>query len=550
MKKIFSILGVAALLLTACNNKDNPSQPGGGNGSDINWDNVTVDGFYVAGPATGFDEINSKCVMVTGINEALDPKAPRDGMYEKYIVLEGGKEFYLLLNEAGNKTRYSAELSVFDTPADNEAYGDNPKQVNKGKLVKGNDAPAMKVAKTGLYHIVLDLNKTGDLDAAGGAQILLLDASAFGIRGDFTGSWAYKAMTPPANFTNDGMTFIWEDVEVLKDQKYKYNTGDYWKVTLDDAGKVKAETSLGAGLVPGASDIVTEQGGIMTIKLTFTLAEGAIKNSFKEEMIKTADLVLDPSTFVVGLSGGSLESGWGDPAGSCLAAFTSVNYTDQKTKAGTYVYDIASVNIPAGTMKIRYNGAWIGIGQCDVEGLEYEEGAEGADFNVTKAGQYAVKFTAVWDGEGVTSLKVVFTYTGELRLDPSTFKVGISGGMWKDGTTDWGWNDPFENDSVKTIADFVSKDLTDNATLAGTYVYEIASLPIDNEGGEFKLRYNGAWLKAELESTVTGLDVESTGGDDPSYKAAAGQGGNYKLTITAVWDGEKPTSVAGVFVKL
>ncbi len=61
MKKIY-LLGIAALSLLAVScgkdNKDN-----------IDWGAVTVNGFYVAGPATGSDEIKADCVMAAGFNE-------------------------------------------------------------------------------------------------------------------------------------------------------------------------------------------------------------------------------------------------------------------------------------------------------------------------------------------------------------------------------------------------------------------------------------------------------------------------------------------------
>lgn len=546
MKRIFYFLGIAALMLTVSCKKDNKPQGGDNNGSA--WDNVKEDGFYVAGPATGSDEIKGECVMVTGINENTNPKVARDGMFEKYIVLEGGKEFYLLLNEAGTKTRYSAELKEFVTPTDVEAYGDNPEKVLKGKLVTGDSAPAMKVEKTGLYHIVLDLNKTGDLDAAGGAQILLLDVSDFGIRGDMNG-WGYTAFTV-SEFSNAGTTFVLESQEITKGQKFKYaGGGKCWKVTLDDAGKVKAETSLGEGCVSGASDIVAEETGIFKMTLTFKLAGGAINKSFTAGMEKTADIVLDPATFVVGLSGAGLESGWAAevPDGSCKAECTKSDVKDEKTKAGTYEYTLASVNIPAGAMKIRYNGGWFGTKDAvEVSGLEYDDLETDNDhnFQVTKPGAYKVVFNAEWDGEALTSFKVAFTRLGDLLLDPSTFRVGISGSMWDNG--DGNWKDPFEKDDLKTLATFKSKNVTNDATLAGTYVWEIASLPIVDEG-QFKLRDGGDWVGASGAS-VEGLTF--TVASDDNFIVSAGQAGDYKVTITLTWDGEKRTAFVGKFEKL
>ena len=98
MKKIALFMSALALMTFAsCDKNDGPS-----------LDDVVEDGFFVAGPATGSDVLAPQYMMTAGINEV--DKAARDGMYEKYIVLEAGKDFYLTLNEAGESLRYSAEL--------------------------------------------------------------------------------------------------------------------------------------------------------------------------------------------------------------------------------------------------------------------------------------------------------------------------------------------------------------------------------------------------------------------------------------------------------
>ena len=292
MKKIFYGMAIAAMALLVSCKKDNKQQSG-----NIDWDAVTEDGFYVAGEATGSSEIKSSCVMVAGINEV--DKTARDGMYEKYIVLEGGKEFYLLFNEAGKKTRYSASLEAFETPTDNESYGDNPASVLKGKLVTGDTAPAMKVTKTGLYHIVLDLNKSGDLDAAGGAQIVVLDASNCGVRGDMNG-WGFTESDPAVTtFSNDGITWTFKNQKILS-SGFKFATGNYWKVTLDDAGKVKAETSLGADMDPKNNITAPEGDGFYDITLTFKLAAGSFAKSFTMALTKVGEVEAPTTLFMIG----------------------------------------------------------------------------------------------------------------------------------------------------------------------------------------------------------------------------------------------------------
>jgi len=118
MKKlmlILSALALASIFVVSCEKKPKP---------DLN--KVTEDGFYVAGEATGSSEITAEFAMSAGINEAAGQSA-REGMYEKYIVLEGGKDFELLYHAAGKETRYSAALADFTIdPSSSEVYADNP----------------------------------------------------------------------------------------------------------------------------------------------------------------------------------------------------------------------------------------------------------------------------------------------------------------------------------------------------------------------------------------------------------------------------------------
>ncbi|MBR5402786.1 MAG: SusF/SusE family outer membrane protein [Bacteroidales bacterium] len=281
MKKLLAFfIAAVAVVAVSCN------KPSNGGGNDIDWSKVTVDGFYVAGEATGSQEIKPECVMTAGVNEAAEGKPKRDGMFEKYIVLEGGKEFYLAYSDGGKLTYYSAELKEFVTPEE-EAYNENPEKVLKGKLVIGDSPIAMTVAKTGLYHIVLDINKAGDLKEA---QILLLDASDFGVRGEMN-SWGFTK-GEVSSFSNAGTTFTLKDqVFNNNNAKFKFATGNYWKVTLDDAGKVKAETSLGetgSGLGLAAdNDIIIAEAGKYDITLTFKLAQGDFNKSFDYDIKQT-----------------------------------------------------------------------------------------------------------------------------------------------------------------------------------------------------------------------------------------------------------------------
>ena len=256
MKKIAMFMSALALAFTFASCDKEGKDP-------IDLDNVTEDGFYVAGPATGAADIAADYMMTAGVNEVLmnDEKKPwaeakRAGMYEKYIVLEGGKDFELLLYANGEKIRYSAVLADYDT----KELGENPIEpyniLKRGSLKTGPEAPAMQVAKTGLYHIVLDLNEGNDL--AFGAQIVVAPVT-MGVRGGMNG-WGFTAFPEPAKYTNEGITWVLEEQSLAKGGKFKFAYNHAWKIQLDDAGKVKAHTNLGEGAVNGATDIKVEKG--------------------------------------------------------------------------------------------------------------------------------------------------------------------------------------------------------------------------------------------------------------------------------------------------
>ena len=127
--------------------------------------------------------------------------------------------------------------------------------------------------------------------------------------------------------------------------------------------------------------------------------------------------------------------------------------------------------------------------------------------------------------------EAVVTY---IDASAEAFVVGFSGSAL-------GWDDPTFDANDR--ASFVSKEVTDEATYAGTYTYELASLTVA-EGDEFKVRINGDWIGAgEGGATVEGLAV--TGSDN----FVAGAAGTFKATITFAWDGLKASEVKVVFAE-
>ena len=438
MKKIFWFIGIAAMALNivACEKK--PDEP------DVN--NITEDGFYVIGEATGQETVTKLLSMSKGINEAAD-QTERKGMFEKYIVLQGSKDFTLAYVSGGKQTAYGASLAEFKADLTDPVYDSNPADaVFKGKLVVGDSAPKMKVSKTGLYHIVLDLNETNDLSEA---QIVLCPVT-MGVRGGMN-SWGFTALTA-TDPSNDGITFTAEGQELAAGGEFKFAYNSAWKITLDNEGKVKANTNLGADCKPGGANIaVTEGPGKYKITLTYKLAEGEIANSFKYT-IELQEASSAPETmYMIGQQFGAWDWGsdgivelvpiWGK-AGEfwCTRYFNKADgfkfcstkaWNGDFTGAGSAGYTVDGGNcfVPEDgfyTVYIDGNDNTVEISPAEVYGI-------GAAFSNPAEWDFdkAPKFVA--EGQKLTIPTIA---AEEVRLavkvQPSVAKDGITGNGWYD----------------------------------------------------------------------------------------------------------------------
>lgn len=325
MKKVnFLMMCLLALSFSfvACDPKDDP-----------NVDDIVEDGFYVVGEATGIANLQAtgaaKTIMAVGFNEVLQEAAQtaeekisaacqRAGMYEKYIYLEGGKTFSLVLKEGVTETKYGATLALSDTLS-----GDNePKiKVYKGTMTQNT---TMQVAESGLYHIVLDLNLNNDLTD----KLILVAPAGLGVRGGMN-SWGFTPFEQTIN--GDTITYMLENQELGAGGKFKFAYGNGWKIILDNAGLVKANTNLGAGLIPGATDIAVEQAGKYKITLKYALAQGAISQSFKYTVELTEASALPTEIYMIGNDFGNW--GWANegivtlnPVNGVGGAFWCINY--------------------------------------------------------------------------------------------------------------------------------------------------------------------------------------------------------------------------------
>lgn len=393
LKKISLFAGALALVLTTFSScdKEDPAV-------------IVEDGFYVTGDATGSAALSVNYRMASGINEVT--KAKRAGMYEKYVALEANKDFTLLLKEGSVETKYSATLTEFNT----EGEGDQPTvTLLRGTLVSGTTATPMKVTTSGLYHIVLDLNEAGDL----ANPLIIVAPVEWGVRG-VNGEWGWRKMKA-GDFNRTTMS--WDTTFTTTNAgEFKFAYGGGWKIQLDDAGLVKANTNLGVDMVQGGDNLNMPKGTEIKLTLTWSLAGGELSKSYA--MALTGNIIIeDPATFVVGFSGNAFGSNtnppaeWSDPSGPTLAVYsaTQSTITNTATKAGTYVYNITNLKMDASKeFKIRYNGAWIGVGGTTTIVGETFGGTD--NYIVNTAATYTnVKFEVTWTGSKASAIKVTFT---------------------------------------------------------------------------------------------------------------------------------------------
>ena len=312
MKKLSSFLcglAVVGMMFTSCD--DNGKQP----------PVVTIveDGFYVVGEASAIASLEAEgaevAIMANGTNENAS-NAAREGMYEKYIALEGGKPFQLVLKEGATETVYGAELAEVALSGNEQPNI----TVQRGKMVENT---TMQVKESGLYHIVLDLNLDGSLED----KLILVAPVEWGVRGGMNG-WGFTAGTR-SEFNKTTMTYTWTDQELSAGGKFKFAYGGGWKIELNaladatdanDERYIKANTNLGENALPGGADIAVEGAGTYTITLTYNLAQGAIANSYKYEIKMTAASALPSEMYMIGDAIG----GW-DWAGDYIVSMTPVH---------------------------------------------------------------------------------------------------------------------------------------------------------------------------------------------------------------------------------
>lgn len=331
-------------------------------------------------------------------------------------------------------------------------------------------------------------------------------ATGWALIGDFNGWGADLAMTQNGaiwSVTNVDLV-AGQGFKIRKDADWADNrgaTGDVepYQVTVGEAFEV---VNGGKNLtVPadGAYDIYYDSGN----EKMYVLAAGSSAPAF------------DPTWFLVG----------------GFNSWTVADAAYMMKKEGEY-FVFKGFTLES-TQEVKFNaGGWDVNRGGDLFSADapLSVAQDGANLKVN-AGSYDVYLTldasvAYFMTDGKTPAEA-----GEAEVtyvDASNVAVGFSG-------TGNSWGDP----TGDFAATFVSSDVTDEATYAGTYTYELASFTVA-ENDEFKVRIDGKWIGA-ADATVEGIEVSGT---DNFLSAAAG---TFKVTITFDWDGLAPSNVKAVF---
>ena len=440
------------------------------------------------------------------------------------IGLNGDWENDIVMEYSKNKQRFYADIDVaaatemkFRMDADWAVnFGGDIKALSNG----GDNIPV----EPGQYRVYLDMNNLGAITCT-------FDERMYGKEEEVGGSEPENPDTPVVE--NKGWGIVgtineWGGAGADVDMK----VGAGWLVA---AGVELPEGSEIKFRLDGGWDV--NFGGTFAADTEVALVAGG--DNFKPAA-GTYDIYLNPDIpaayfMTAGAEAPATPQTWGIVGTTNNWGGDDLDMGMKLDEEGKY-WVRKGVALPdGGEIKFRFAHDWaVNFGGTFAVDAVIEL-ADGGDNLKTVAGTYDIYLDvegakAFIMTEGKTPAdagEAVVTY-----IDASDINVGFSGSAI-------GWDDPSFDTNDR--ASFVSKEVTDEATFAGTYTYELAALTVA-ENDEFKIRINGDWIGA-TGATVEGLAV--TGEDN----FVAGEAGTYKVTITFAWDGLKPSDVKAVFAK-
>ena len=450
------------------------------------------------------------------------------------IGLNGDWNNDIVMEYSVAKQRFYADI---DVPAATEMkfrmdagwdinYGGDLKGLSNG----GDNIPV----EPGQYRVYFNMNNldavTATLDAnmygkeEGGAVVPPAEdpepspVVGWGLVGEYNG-WGG---TPDVMLASDGTYLVAKGVELSGQVKFRKDGA--WDVNFGapgDVEPVEIAVNTELELVAGGKN--------------FTIAAG------------TYDVYLDETNAKAWfINDGSYPGGGEAPVAAewgligSLAACNSWSVNIPLFIDGDYMVAKGVVFAEGDQFKFRKGETWgteVVYEGTVMPDAEYACAAGSGNSTIGAAGTYDVylaqsldKFYVMTPGKTPADAgEAVVTY-----VDPSaeSFVVGFSGSAI-------GWDDPSFDTNDR--AAFVSKNVTDEKTFAGTYEFKLEGLAV-SENDEIKVRINGQWIGVG-GATVEGLTV--TGTDN----FIAGETGTYTAVITFAWDGTTHSDVKVVFSK-
>lgn len=452
------------------------------------------------------------------------------------IGLNGDWENDIVMEYSKNKQRFYADI---DVPAATEMkfrmdadwgvnFGGDIKALSNG----GDNIPV----EAGQYRVYFDMNNLGAITCTFDAKMYGQEESAgtttpepepeptvqgWGLVGEYNG-WGG---TPDVMLASDGTYLVAKGVELSGQVKFRKDGG--WDVNFGAPGEVE----------PVEIAVNTELELVAGGK-NFTIAAGTY-DVYLDEANAKAWFINDGS--YPGGGAAKVESEWG-----LIGSLVACNNWGNNVKL--FVdgdYSVAKgVEFAAGDQfKFRKGEAW-GVeltyeGQITIDAkLDLVDGTGGKqNSSIADAGTYDVYLANDLSAFYVMTPGKTPADAGaaqKVYTDPSaeSFVVGFSGSAL-------GWDDPAFDTNDR--ASFVSKNVTDEKTFAGTYEFKLEGLTVA-AADEFKVRINGQWIGVG-GAAVEGLAVSGTD------NFIADEAGTYNVTITFAWDGSTHSDVKAVFAK-
>lgn len=398
----------------------------------------------------------------------------------------------------------------------------------EGLLDSGDNIPV----KAGNYRVYLNMNNFGEMtyelnakmfgQEEPSADIVIPEPEptptlqGWGLVGEFSG-WADGA---DVMLTTDGTYLVAKGVALEGQFKFRKDGG--WDVNFGAPGDVEpfeltpnAETELAAG------------------GKNFTIAAGTYDVYLDEANAKA--WFINDGTYPGG-GAAPVEAEWG-----LIGSLAACNNWGQNVKLfvdGDYFAAKGVVFAEGDQFKFRKGETWgteVVYEGTVMPDAEYACAAGSGNSTIGAAGTYDVylaqsldKFYVMTPGKTPADAgAAVVTY-----IDPSaeSFVVGFSGSAL-------GWDDPSFDTNDR--AAFASKNVTEEATFAGTYEFVLEGLSIA-QNDEFKIRINGQWIGVG-GAAVEGLAVSGTD------NFVADEAGTYNVAITFAWDGTSHSDVKAIF---